>query len=578
MAKISNYTAATTPAGGDITVLVQGGVTKKVSLTTLATYFGTLIKNNFAGTTAPGTGDDSSDGYAIGSVWVNTTANPKEAYRCVDASAGNAVWLNTTLEIGEVTPLLNAKADKVATSPSPEGYLAKFDASGNLVTSDKLSSAVHSNANDHAPGSDNQDLSGKADKVVTSPSPDGYVAEFDATGNLVKSDKLSSEIGGSIYEVTVDATHAANAVAAHTEFWDDSGDPPDEGDTITIGTKTYTFMTALTPAEGEVLIGSDNMEALTNFSLAINRTDPGTNDGLKYKCAAANADVEAVKAGGVTWIQIFLYARTAGVQETPTAISYVCTSSAAYGCDDETLLGGVDGFPGAENDLATDGFGLWRCMATNTVSGANWTRVAPRHYIATDDTRTQTNPPTTDVSLGYAPGSLWITFNPYSQGEVHLCTRIGTNFLQWKRITQDMEYDGSLILADGDSSGSKVAHESLYGATGVAFAAGEVVYKTGTSVTVDKARANSSTTMPALYMVYQSSAANGIINLLREGFISNSSWSWTPGDLLYVSADTAGAITDTPPATPTNIIQIIGVAVSATCIDFRPQLYTTVVT
>ncbi len=46
--------------------------------------------NNFAATTNPGTGDDSADGYSVGSVWVNVTLDI--AYICTDATEGAAVW------------------------------------------------------------------------------------------------------------------------------------------------------------------------------------------------------------------------------------------------------------------------------------------------------------------------------------------------------------------------------------------------------------------------------------------------------------------------------------------------------
>lgn len=51
-------------------------------------------------TTAPGATNDNTEGYAVGSLWINVTGD--EAYRCVDATTSAAVWINTTLETGEL--------------------------------------------------------------------------------------------------------------------------------------------------------------------------------------------------------------------------------------------------------------------------------------------------------------------------------------------------------------------------------------------------------------------------------------------------------------------------------------------
>jgi len=64
-------------------------------------------------------------------------------------------------------------------------------------------------------------------------------------------------------------------------------------DYVRIGGKTYTFKSTLTPTEGEVLIGADAQTSLANLAAAINRTDPGTNDGVIYKIAAAHPLVSA---------------------------------------------------------------------------------------------------------------------------------------------------------------------------------------------------------------------------------------------------------------------------------------------
>jgi hypothetical protein len=81
--------------------------------------------------------------------------------------------------------------------------------------------------------------------------------------------------------------------AVQAEGYIHTGTNVSNGQYVTIGSKTYTYKTALTPAEGEILRGANVQESLDNLKLAINREDPGTNDGVKYKCAAVHPEVVA---------------------------------------------------------------------------------------------------------------------------------------------------------------------------------------------------------------------------------------------------------------------------------------------
>lgn len=54
----------------------------------------TVIKSNHAATAAPGVGNDNTQGYAVGSRWIDTTNDAE--YVCLDASTGAAVWTETT--------------------------------------------------------------------------------------------------------------------------------------------------------------------------------------------------------------------------------------------------------------------------------------------------------------------------------------------------------------------------------------------------------------------------------------------------------------------------------------------------
>lgn len=56
--------------------------------TGVGTY--TIQKNNFSASVAPTVTDDSSAGYSVGSIWIDTTAD--ELYICVDSTVGSAVW------------------------------------------------------------------------------------------------------------------------------------------------------------------------------------------------------------------------------------------------------------------------------------------------------------------------------------------------------------------------------------------------------------------------------------------------------------------------------------------------------
>jgi hypothetical protein len=54
----------------------------------------TRLKNNLSASVAPAVTDDSGDGYAIGSRWIDTTADKE--YVALDVSVGAAVWTETT--------------------------------------------------------------------------------------------------------------------------------------------------------------------------------------------------------------------------------------------------------------------------------------------------------------------------------------------------------------------------------------------------------------------------------------------------------------------------------------------------
>lgn len=97
---------------------------------------------------------------------------------------------------------------------------------------------------------------------------------------------------------------------------------------------------------------------------------------------------------------------------------------------------------------------------------------------------------------------------------------------------------------------------------------GDLVYLMATG-RVAPTNASAAATMPAMGMALRTATPGQGLRVLRHGIIVCSTWTWTPGELLY--ADTvAGAITQTMPLSP-NIPQEIGIADNATRIYFNPQ-------
>jgi hypothetical protein len=108
-----------------------------------------------------------------------------------------------------------------------------------------------------------------------------------------------------------------------------NGTIPTDGDTVTIGNKTYTAKTTLTPTEGQVLINGSAANFLINLKRAIDHT--GTPD-TDYKCAAAHTQV----AGGtittttlqVTALTIGLGSESIATTDTAATLSWGATTLA----------------------------------------------------------------------------------------------------------------------------------------------------------------------------------------------------------------------------------------------------------
>lgn len=141
-------------------------------------------------------------------------------------------------------------------------------------------------------------------------------------------------------------------------------------DTVTIDVKVYTFKTALTPTEGEVLIGVSDTTALANLLAAINHT--GTPD-TDYKCAAVHPTVTGISSNATTLI---VEAKTKGVAGNSIASTEVAAQLSWDAVTLGTTVAGVDGTVGTQWKPMVDTSYLYVAIATNTIADANWRRVA----------------------------------------------------------------------------------------------------------------------------------------------------------------------------------------------------------
>ncbi|MEE9366811.1 MAG: hypothetical protein V3W44_09005, partial [Dehalococcoidales bacterium] len=79
----------------------------------------TVIKTNLAAAIAPVAGDDSGSGYAVGSRWIDTTADKE--YVCLDSTGAAAVWTETTGAGGGGTHPVELASDVNGILPGANG-------------------------------------------------------------------------------------------------------------------------------------------------------------------------------------------------------------------------------------------------------------------------------------------------------------------------------------------------------------------------------------------------------------------------------------------------------------------------
>jgi len=99
----------------------------------------------------------------------------------------------------------------------------------------------------------------------------------------------------------------------------------------------------------------------------------------------------------------------------------------------------------------------------------------------------------------------------------------------------------------------------------VGFAAALHIDTDGNLIMAD---ADATSVIPCHFLAAET--GTGMKQVLLQGFARDDTWSWSPGDPLYVST-TAGELTQTAPSAENDRVQIVGYAVTATLIYFNPD-------
>lgn len=141
-------------------------------------------------------------------------------------------------------------------------------------------------------------------------------------------------------------------------------------------------------------------------------------------------------------------------------------------------------------------------------------------------------------------------------------------------ITTLTPTNGSNVITEVVSPGTNQTASGIKAAFNASenLAFGEVGYLNSNG-TVTRAAATAIATASAMVMslgtVTIASSSSG--TLLLHGIVRNDSWTWTTGNLIFLSP-TTGTLTQVAPSGTNYVIQVMGIALSATKMFFNPQL------
>jgi hypothetical protein len=369
-------TGATSAGTPTDTLIVAGGtdISTTMSGNTLTIDFvGNTALTNFNATTDPTASDDSTQGYSVGSVWINTSTD--EAYRLVDDTAGSAVWINTTLTTTELATVavtgdyadLTGSPTQLSAFTNDVGYITEVlddttpELGGDLdVNGQSIVSASGSNGNIPITPDGTGQIILDGLNWPTSDGTNGQVLTTDGSGNLSfttvsgSSQNLYETVAGDSGTTTAStATDTLNIVSGDTKIT-----TAVTSDTVTITTSAIeNVIDDTTPQLGGNLDVNGNEIVSTgggDITLTPDTTGRVVLDGLNYPDAdGTNGQVLTTDgAGNLSFTTV-----SGGSQDLWQTIDADTGSTSANSATDTlTIAGGTDISTSISGDTVTINF------------------------------------------------------------------------------------------------------------------------------------------------------------------------------------------------------------------------------